>query len=279
MSYRDTLLAHLVDYKKMTLGISQPGTFHYDGRDVERDHILPKQALWSNLLEPARLLVRDYMEAHPRLRLHPYFHHLNSSQAFAFNLFFPYFEGGDQAAATLLRALGQHGNLVNWEPEAIPHSHEGTHLDALWTTSEPLTTLCEVKLSEADYGKVDGDERRMLKLGDYYRPVLEQHLIEEALEAVTFFESYQVYRNIWHLVHTCPSPGRLLFLLPRANADLWSALDRALAMIRTDTRKRIEVLSVEELLTRLAADNSAPTNLRGYPELLGNKYKIIEGTY
>jgi hypothetical protein len=277
MSYRDRLLAHLVDYKKKTLGITQPGTFRYDGRDIERDHILPKGEGWSNLLEPAQRPAREYLEAHPRLRLHPYFHHLNSSQAFAFNLFFPYFEGGEQAAATLLRAFGQKGNLVRWEPEAIPHAEEGTNLDALWTTSEPLTTLCEVKLSEADYGKVEGDERRVLKLSEHYRPVLEQHLVEEALETVTFFEAYQVYRNVWHLAHTCPPPGRLLFLLPRANTDLWSALEQALRMVRNDIRQRIDVLSLEDLLTRLAADSGAPAALRNYPELLAAKYRIPQG--
>jgi hypothetical protein len=44
-------------------------------------------------------------------KCHQYLHHLNSSQAFAFNLFFPYFSGGPEAASALLRALGQEGVL------------------------------------------------------------------------------------------------------------------------------------------------------------------------
>jgi hypothetical protein len=93
-----------------------------------------------------------FLAAHPGKR-HRYFHHLNSSQAFAFNLFFPYFSGEPEVASALLRALGQEATLAGWEPEAVPAPDEETNIEVFWTTADGVRTFCEVKLSEADFGK------------------------------------------------------------------------------------------------------------------------------
>ena len=85
----------------------------------------------ANLLEEAEPAASAFLRAHPQKR-HRYFHHLNSSQAFAFNLFFPYFSGEPESASALLRALGQEGILAGWEPEAVPVPDEETNIDVLW---------------------------------------------------------------------------------------------------------------------------------------------------
>ena len=41
MGYQDDLKKHLADYKRLSLGIGEPGVFQYRGRDVPQDHILP----------------------------------------------------------------------------------------------------------------------------------------------------------------------------------------------------------------------------------------------
>jgi hypothetical protein len=101
MSYQDVLKRHLADHKRKVLGIEEAGIYSRTGKPYE--HILPKALADRNLLEPALTIERTYRR---RMKRHPDFHHLNSSQAFAFNLFFPYFEGGPQGSAALLRALG-----------------------------------------------------------------------------------------------------------------------------------------------------------------------------
>src|ERR1035438_10193761 len=88
IGYRDQLLRHLAEYRSATLGVAKPGTF----RGMEREHILPIEHRCLNLLPGARELVRQYLAEHAELVLHKEFHHLNSSQAFAFNLFFPYLD-------------------------------------------------------------------------------------------------------------------------------------------------------------------------------------------
>jgi hypothetical protein len=147
-----------------------------------------------NLLEEATLAFEKYKGT----KLHRYFHHLNSSQAFALNLFFHYFEGGPESAAALLRALGRAGVLADWEPEAVPVPAEESNIDVLWTTADGVKTFCEVKLSEVGFGKGANDERHQKKLDQVYRERLAPHMEPDRLEISSFLKDYQFYRNVWH---------------------------------------------------------------------------------
>lgn len=172
MKYQQRLIEHLIDYKHTVLGIREPGVFRYRGKLLKMDHILPRDQQWANLLEPARSLAVAYLEANKTLRLHRYFHHLNSSQAFAFNLFFPFFATGSSGSNALLRAFDQPSTLAWWEPEAVPDPDEATNLDARWQLADGTTVLCEVKLSEADFGKARADDKHRKKLQTIYSPRL-----------------------------------------------------------------------------------------------------------
>ena len=273
MSYQDELKRHLADYKRRHLGISEPGVFRYRGREVRQDHILPLAKAYRNLLEEAEPEPSAFLANH-RDKRHRYFHHLNSSQAFAFNLFFPYFTGGPEAASALLRALGQEGVFDKWEPEAVPEPDEGSNIDVLWTTREGARTFCEVKLSEADFGKAADDARHRAKLKDIYGPVLAAHLEPARLERLAFFDAYQFNRNVWHMVRADRS--RLIFLLPRSNAGLWRLLQHLLSGVVPRTRNRISAVAIEDVIANLSGDDLCPKGLREYAKKLKQKY-LIQG--
>ena len=275
MGYQDDLKKHLADYKRRNLGISAPGVFRYRGRDVRHHHILPLANSSANLLEEAEPAASAFLAAHPDKR-HRYFHHLNSSQAFAFNLFFPYFSGEQESASALLRALGQDGTLAGWEAEAVPVPDEETNIDVLWTTTDGVRTFCEVKLSEADFGKAIDDDRHRTKLVDIYSEALAGHLEASRLERLAFFDAYQFNRNVWHMVRTDRS--RLIFLLPRSNDRLWSLLQRLLSGVAPGTRARISAVAVEDVIASLLADNQCPGRMRHYARKLEQKYLILSAT-
>ncbi len=275
MSYQQQLKTHLAEYKRSHLGINEPGIFRYRGNDLQRDHILPLAEERRNLLDEAELYARAFL-AENRLKRHRYFHHLNSSQAFAFNLFFPYFYGGQNAAAALLRAFGQQGVFVECEPEAVPALDEGSNIDMRWTTDDKSTTFCEVKLSETDFGKAVDDDRHRDKLQKCYAPILAAHLEPSRMERQIFFEAYQFNRNVWHMVRS--DQNRLVFLLPRANTVLWSLLQNLLLGVVPSTRKRIDVVAIEDVLNKLSADDRCPTALREYSNKLKRKYIIQNAT-
>jgi hypothetical protein len=270
MPYHEQLNKHLVAYKRDVLGLTEPGVFRYRGRDVLVDHILRVDSSWLNLVEPSRTMVQKYCKAHPGFRRHRYFHHLNSSQAFALNLFFPFFEGGSPSASALLRALGQGRALLNWEPEAMPDEREGTNIDATWDTTDQCRTICEVKLSERDFGKARHDARHLWKLRTIYKPVLRAHVDPALLRPEEFFKSYQILRNVWHMVQV--ESGQLLFLLPRENRKLWPLLDATLGRVQLKTRKRIRALAIEDVLDALCRDVECPADLRAYSVALRRKY-------
>ena len=115
MSYQDDLNKHLADYKRQVLRINKQGDFLYRGRSVLLDHILPLADASRNLFEEVEM-AEHALPLDQRPKRHRYFHHLNSSQAFAFNLFFPYFAGSPEAASALLRALECEGFLADWAP-------------------------------------------------------------------------------------------------------------------------------------------------------------------
>jgi len=270
VSYQDDLKRHLAGYKQRHLGIVEPGIFRYRGRDVPCHHILPMANASANLLQEAEAGATAFLEKNPRKR-HRYFHHLNSSQAFAFNLFFPYFSCGEpKAAEVLLRALGQKGTLAKWEPEAIPVPDEETNIDVSWETMEGELTFCEVKLSETEFGEATDDPQHRAKFRDIYCATLSGHLEPSKLDPVDFLRAYQFNRNVWHMVRRDCS--RLIFLLPRSNTSLWRSLQEMLLGVIPLTRGRISAVAIEDVIERLSSDDSCPKLLREYPMKLRQKY-------
>ena len=115
ISYQEELNRHLSLYKRAVLGIEADGIYKRDGR--ARPHILPIEQSDANIL-PEAVAALNFLLSKPGSR-HVDFHHLNSSQAFALNLFFPYFSAGDVGASVLLAALGQQDKMTKWEAESI----------------------------------------------------------------------------------------------------------------------------------------------------------------
>lgn len=268
MSYQNDLEKHLTDYKNSVLGISEPGVFRHSGRDVLKGHILPFPYSSRNLFQEAG----DFFIVYPNIKRHKCFHHLNSSQAFAFNLFFPYFSGKPESASALLRALGCGGVFAGWEPEEVPDPLEGSNIDVCWWTTDGVKTFCEVKLSETDFGKAVDDDRHRAKLADIYSPKLDTHLERGGLDGSVFFDAYQFNRNVWHMVHEDRS--RLVFLLPRANVALWERLHQLLQGVVPQTRKRITAVAIESVIADLCADEQCSSGMREYANKLKRKYVI-----
>jgi hypothetical protein len=136
------------------------------------------------------------LKARRDIKLHMYFHHLSSSQAFAFNLFFPFFLSGPGPARELSGALGVDQDVTSdWQFEHIPDRDEGTNADVMWRTSE-ARVFCEVKLSETGFGTAKNDVEHQLKLVKIYRPRLNNIVSRDLLQEATFFKNYQLLRNI-----------------------------------------------------------------------------------
>jgi hypothetical protein len=264
--YQSTLQAHLASYARTRLGVHEEGT--YQGRTYP--HILPSRLKFLNFLEPVRAELQAYLEKHRDIKLHKYFHHLNSSQAFAFNFFYPYFAVGGKSAKALSTLLGVDAAVKDWAFEFIPDEQEGTNVDVVWNVTGGASVFCEVKLSEAEFGKAENDERHKKKLAKIYRPRLTGLVSDDLLQEKVFFKHYQLLRNISLLAGS--EKDQLVLLMPRANESLSPHLKTVLAGTMPDVRKRIHVAYVEDCLSALMKSQSVSPELRFYASSLWAKY-------
>lgn len=271
MKYTERLLPHLARYRREELGIAEAGTFYYRGEELRVEHILPKEAQWLGIPPETRSNVLEYCTGRG-IKLHRHFHHLNSSQAFALSLFVPFLEGVESSRVALLRSLGVEGDRTSWQPEHVPDKGEGTNVDAWWTTSNGAQYFCEVKLTESEFGAAADDETHRNKLAKIYSPRLQPHLRPERLEPKSFFEAYQILRQVWHAAGTEDSFA--LFLYPRQRDDLTTILERVLADISSPLRERIIIVYAEDVLARLMVDDSCPQPMRVYARRLAEKYLL-----
>ena len=221
-TFHKLFIQQLSEYRIKRLRIQDRGTFHYRGAPLPKDHILPLDLADSNLLAPMRAEMLSYIES-TGIELHKFFHHLNSSQAFALNLFYPFFERGQ--SGVLLRALGQRGIARDWVFERVWDKSEGTNVDVYWRLrrrgQRDVDVFCEVKLTEQKFGTAEPDADHLRKLKDIYAPRFEAAECDpQLLIPEFFFGHYQLLRNIW-LAAASPD-SRVLFLLPWENPLLWN---------------------------------------------------------
>jgi hypothetical protein len=265
-AYQKRLERHLAEYKKHRLGVRANGEFIHNGVAREYGHILPPEIKWLNIPEPFRREVYEYLRVNSHIRPHKYFHHLNSSQAFALALFYPYLT---RAPGVLAKAVGV-AAPADWTFEAVPDASEGTNVD-VWLTARGVETFCEVKLSEREFGAAKSDAKHREKLATIYAPVLRGQVDDRLLEEPAFFKHHQILRNLWLAARRKHENDQVVFLMPRANAGLTAQLDTVLRQVGKPLRVRVRIVYVEALLERLAAERSA-RGLGWYAQLLREKY-------
>jgi hypothetical protein len=260
----------LANYKIHRLGVHESGVW----REYTYEHILPWRLRFLNILESIRGEVIDYLRTHPEIKLHRYFHHLNSSQALAFNLFFPYFADNGTSAQLLADGLGLGGDVDNWKFEFIPDKHESTNVDVAWLKSRRRWIFCEVKLSESEFGSAEPDEKHAKKLQQIYYPKLHGLVEEDLLELNKFCRHYQLLRYIYLLATYAGS--NIVLLFPKENERLCKDLKDVLEKIGTDLRQRLHTAHLDDVLTNLAGYKSLDPELRLHAVHLQEKYIVTQ---
>lgn len=288
--YETLLKDHLRAYARERLGIRENGVWRHKGVDLPYGHILPADQWDRNFLDHCRPDILAYLntqkqakppsgEREPEsgpLRLHRFFHHLTSSQAFAINLFFPFLQEGSPAAQAF---FGHFGRIQpapgKWAFEHLPDAKEGTTVDVTWSSADGARLFCEVKLTEREFGPATDDQEHRDKLESTYRPRLAPLVTPELLERVTFFENYQILRNV-ALLHSDPRHG-VAFLIPKENPRLLPKLDWVLLRLPSPTRERIKVVLVEPLMAAMQAEASLPDPLQKHAAEVAAKYVPVLG--
>jgi hypothetical protein len=233
MNTTETVKKHLAAYKAEKLGIAENGLWKRNGEAYP--HILPEAQQWQNILPSYYhdTIVKDLKDKN--VTLHGDFHHLNSSQALCFNLFYPLvLENQYSLISDKIRCN------ADFEFEYVENAAEGTNFD-LFIHDTHTKYYVEVKYTEDKFGGAPDDERHREKYLDVYKPKLEQF---PKLTRDIFFQNYQLFRNMLHC-----STGNVFFVVPAIRVDLIHTVNWALKTYCTEEQKaKIHIIIIEDMV-------------------------------
>ena len=276
--YKQRIYAHLSHYRQDVLGIHECGTW----RNRKYSHILPIHLKEKNILETIGSSFWDYAQKcssgdkYMNDNLHRCFHHLNSSQAMCFNLFYPFLlkkEWLDDLARLL---IGEHNDGVEMaEFEHIEDAEEGTNFDFFIRLKSGQRIFFECKFTEEEFGQAMDDERHQLKLKKIYRPMLQEKVIPEVLEPSVFFKNYQLLRNISHI--NPENRDHLFIIFPRGNSGIISPLDEKVKaidqLLLEGMKQSVTVLYLEDLVENIKK------SLISKDSQMSKHWRLFEGKY
>ncbi len=242
MNYKKMVLEHLSDYKKRVLNIQKDG--YFAKYKTYYSHILPCDEKKANIIDsPYKdAIIENVFKTHT----HMYFHHLNSSQAACYNLFFPIIiEGEIDIFLKKLNILNNNSSEVKYYFEYIEDSVEKTNFDAFFTNVRGKCYL-EFKYTEQDFGNAKNDKNHREKYENIYLSRL-KHLLRNEIDYEYFLKNYQIFRNIIY----AGKSSYVVFVIPRKNVNLCrklTAVLETLDFVDNIVAENIHILHLEDIV-------------------------------
>lgn len=223
---------HLELFKRKVVKVVENGTWVGNGKQY--GHILPVEKRTSNLIDGGYFSQLLATYNNPSIKKHRSFHHLNSSQALAFNLFEPF--RVENCLETILKMTGVNDTATFSEYEHLEPTIDETNFDFFIATREEKVFF-EVKYTEDAFGTASDDEHHNQRYKEVYVDLLKA--VAE-IEKQEFFRRYQLWRNICYSAF-----GTVVFVFPRFREDLLREVEHARA--QTKRPENIRVLFVDDI--------------------------------
>ena len=236
---------NLEKYKKEKLGILKSGFYKKNNSEIEKGHILPKEAIERNLLDTEYLqaLKAYYNEIKTRKKIHRYFHHLNSSQALTLNLFVPVVEEKLYKKITNCEKPIILKRFEYLEKESFETNYK-TNFDFFFQ-SEIDKYFFEVKYTEQRFGPAKSDISHNYKFQKEYQPII-NIICSQSVNETDFFKDYQLWRNICYSIY-----GHVYFVIPKFRTDLQSQIEAFISHLRPNYREKIHIFIIDDFVTEM----------------------------
>lgn len=252
MKFQENVKSYLGKYKREVLKIEQPGTYQHNGALYKYQHILPKEKQSLNILGTYRDKFFD--SEYSNIDFHKYFHHLNSSQAFCINFFFPLI--AEQRSDLLLEALDlPNAKISTSQFELISDieisNSRKTNFDFFLEIENNKRVYVEVKYTEQKFGSAKPDESHLNKFNMTYWPLLDGNVyIKKKYKSVDqFLKHYQIMRNLVHINES----NIVMFFYPKGNQKIHKQALQAKNEILTEKGKdKLKLVSAENAYQRLS---------------------------
>ncbi len=255
---------HLAEYKESSLGVLSNGFW----KGKEYAHILPLEHRELNILEPYRIEFWEWFRKQ-EIKLHVFFHHLSSSQAMCFNLFFPFLSENRKYIQTLREVFAVDGIIQDAQFEVILNVLEATNFDFCINADSKI--LFEIKLTEERFSGETPDQSHLSKFDRLYSPLLAGKFKPEFCSSDAFLPHYQIMRNVWNL--DANGNDKLAFLVPKANASLATDLVFLDNCLSDAYRPRVSVAFLEDVVRAVERNiPESPSRIRKHFSEFRQKY-------
>lgn len=221
-------------YKEQRLGISDCGEWWRNHRSYK--YILPVEKKYENIIDEG--FKEKLIEMMPEKKLHLGFHHLNSSQALALNLFGPLVKTNNlKVIDSDFEALD-----LNSDFEYVENQKEGTNFD-FYLGCPDSRNYFEVKYTEQKFSSAKDDPSHRQKYAEIYKSDLKA--ISDISEN-EFYKNYQLWRNILYA-----QKGNVFFVLPKFRTDLMEKVKKAKELIKEENiKKNLKILVIDSLVAK-----------------------------
>lgn len=270
--YEDRLRVHLAAWKRAMLAEGRDEAWTRAGPSF-RD-VVPSDKRHLNLLVGARAGVTAWLARQPSLRLRRDFHRLDSSQAMAFNLFWPAV-ATPAGRAALAEALGC-APIAATSPlfESVPDPSCRTAFDLHLHTQDGGQSLFELRLGERRFAETREGAAPLAGLDDVRLERLQANVPPTWLSPEQLPARRLLLRAFAELA---TDADRLYFVVPQGNHALLEQAADFVGGLAADVRAQVVVLTMETLVARLraAAPPADPDWDVYYAEFL-RKYAVTE---
>lgn len=224
MTYSDKTKERLKNYKTKKFPNLSDGIWKNNKQSYP--HILPEINKNENILKTYRKETISYID-NSRIKLHPDFHHLNSSQAMCLNFFFPLFK--ERKVEIITDLLGFVNEMVNYE--TVYFEKDGleakfgrvpTSFDFYFETISGKKLHFEIKYTEYEFGKSKINIDKFENVySNFLRPITSKfHDLQQ------FYDNYQILRNLIHI----DKNSYVIFIYPKDNKKIKKDAER----VKTD---------------------------------------------
>jgi len=271
-TYQESIKDHLGAYKDLHFSGMENGVWKRNEKRYSFSHILPIEHKYENLFDSDCEL---FLKQNRSIKLHQYFHHLNSSQAMCLNFFYPLIK--EKKLDTVLSAIGLKNEAINYDSACfekesdVEKNRRATSFDFYFETLSGKRIFFEIKYTEQEFGKAKNDNEHREK----YESVYSKHcssINNDYCNRDSFLKNYQLMRNVIHV----SEKDYVVFVYPIGNKKIKQQAEFAKhVIVKPEFQSHVICLTWEHLLRVVDDSVMKSDNMTKQISDFKEKYNII----